>query len=207
MCGQPKPDPAQTRWRQKWPCGQVLSEGGQPLPVRPPVRRARFHLPAHREAQSHAGAWGRSASGRSEWGMQRSPAGTRRHALGRGKVDSIEPVFERMGERVLDAIRIDRGPRINVGPQIVPRHAIKALSHQHIFSRKLPRLVEPTPDRGLRCADIAGELGLPAGLFHSGLEGFEAGGVRFHTHRTMRFRIAVSTAKIIAPVIRMRIRP
>jgi hypothetical protein len=123
----------------------------------------------------------RPASGQTDWGTSCSPAGTRRHALGCAQVDAIETVFERMSKRVLNAIGIDRGPRIDVGPQIVPRNAIEALSHKHILSRKLPRLVQPTPYCGLGGADISSELGLPACLVHSGLEGFEAGGVRIHT--------------------------
>lgn len=49
---------------------------------------------------------------------------------------------------------------VNVGSDIVARDAGILLRLQYVFGRKLPRLVDPAPDRGLRYSKSIRHCGL-----------------------------------------------
>ena len=74
--------------------------------------------------------------------------------------------LEAMG-KLIDAVKTVGGilvghdlARVNVGPQIVTRHAVKLFSGQDIFGGQLLRLVQPAPDAGLCHAKVAGHLAI-----------------------------------------------
>ena len=84
------------------------------------------------------------------------------------QIDAAETIFD---------VLIGHGfARIDVGPQIVLRDAIKALGREHIFGGQLLRLIDPAPHCRLWHAEVAGECGIAAcriAAFDQGLETVE----------------------------------
>lgn len=70
--------------------------------------------------------------------------------------------------------------RIDIGAQMMTRHAIKPFDSEHKFGGHLLGLIEPAPHRGLGSAEIASELRLASCCLNGCEEGFETGGPNIH---------------------------
>lgn len=73
--------------------------------------------------------------------------------------------------------------RVDVGPQIVARHAELALGLEHMLGWQPLRRLEPAPYRGLGDAERIGKALLRASTFNRQLKSFEGGEGIAHEHR------------------------